>query len=800
MGYEKGGISMKKFTIIYLTLFIAFAVNPHPISLSGKWEQLKGLDGGDMHFLYATKDGILFLSHGFGGVWRSTDRGKHWELIKQEDFVDTIFFSMAEKGNLLYAGTNKGLWVSKDRGETWKKIITGFDEVDSGRYPVFSLAIVGDKLFFSAVLEKSLRRRQPGLSKIFCLYPDGKIRQFPVPEGSNLEAVLAGKYPYLFLSSIYSGLYVYSFQENHWKKLLSTKTTRVFVDDNYDLYVGTFGDWYYIGRKTQEGWKWEKITIPLEAFQKGRGFPRQERGYRQRRGKFLYQEKQYSHRQGFFQKEENFQTFFHFLLPDPVNEKYLWFGAGGIGGFYTISARKKGISFTGTGFYEKGKWLSLNISSRNYAHSLVFLPGEKIYTQYGEITKTALITQAGKGCVERTEDGGKTWIRSYEGVYGDTVNAVNIIKKGLLKGYIVCTAVSGIEIATDYGDKWIPGIDFTLGPEIKRKKGKHFGQEGFQRPIGSPRKRKFRKLPSFGYSTTAPPFASLGQKGFELPGYSWCAISPPEKIKGKYDLLISTGYPTAFGRESKGDGVFAFSFSSLKTGQPEKEKLLSGPHYEMIIVEGKLYAGNMEGGVDILDLKTFAQGKIALEGAGNLVREFDGKIFIATYKRRALPRYRQTASDGKPFYMGDMWRMQGEDGGIYFYDHHSGELKRIYSGYVISFFIKDNQLLALTPTALVFKPTIFGEEEKRVEFQEIMFSDMAVDWENGIIFLSNFDSDTAGVFWMRIEEVKNGILNLRNFTHGLLTNRVRNLSYYQGYLFAGTQGLSVWRVKAKISK
>ena len=38
------------------------------ISLSGRWEPI-GPDGGDMHFMYATREGILFAFLGFAGGW-----------------------------------------------------------------------------------------------------------------------------------------------------------------------------------------------------------------------------------------------------------------------------------------------------------------------------------------------------------------------------------------------------------------------------------------------------------------------------------------------------------------------------------------------------------------------------------------------------------------------------------------------------------------------------------------------------------------------------------------------------------
>jgi len=39
----------------------------------GNGEQLEGMDGGNMHFIFSTSKGVMFVSHGFGGVWQSED-------------------------------------------------------------------------------------------------------------------------------------------------------------------------------------------------------------------------------------------------------------------------------------------------------------------------------------------------------------------------------------------------------------------------------------------------------------------------------------------------------------------------------------------------------------------------------------------------------------------------------------------------------------------------------------------------------------------------------------------------------
>jgi len=713
------------------------------ISISGKWEQLKGLDGGDMHFVYSTDDNILFASHGFGGVWRSEDEGKTWELIQQKDFVDICFYSMTERDGILYAGANKGIWKSYDRGKTWKRILTGIGDIDDGRYSVVSITKIGEKLFFSTVVEKSYRvRKKFGESKVFYFSNDTEVREFPLPEECKYEVVISGRYPYLFASSLHSGLYVYSFENKKWEKILNEKTTKVFVDRDFNIYTGTFGNWYFIGEKEKYGWKWHQIKISPEDFIRK---PRHLRNSTKAKKTPLP-----------VGKEKNFQTFFYFIVPDPVNRNYLWFGAGGIGGFYSLSARGEGLSFVGTCFYKDGKVRNINISSRNFSPTIAFIKGKTIQTEYGEITKIALIPQGGKGCISKTEDGGKTWKHSYDGIYGDTINAINIIRKGILKGCIIVTAVSGIEVATENGDKWLPDIDFQIGPELK---GRHSKRED--------------------------------KEGFSLPGYSWCAISPERKIKGKYDLLISTGYPVP-SKESTGDGVFAFSFSSLKNPPILREKILSGPHYEMEIVDGKLYAGNMDGGVDILDLESFQKKKIEMEGAGNLVRYYDDKIFIATYNFKGLRKER-----GKIFYPGDMWRAMGNEGKVYFYDREEGILREVFEKYVINFSVNNGEFVGLTPSSIVYKKNIFSNDKIEVPLNE-KFCDMAVDWEDEVIFLANFSVKKPGIFWADLNEIKRGKITVREFSDGLLTNWVRNIVYYNGYLFAGTEGHSVWRAKVKV--
>lgn len=204
------------------------------------------------------------------------------------------------------------------------------------------------------------------------------------------------------------------------------------------------------------------------------------------------------------------------------------------------------------------------------------------------------------------------------------------------------------------------------------------------------------------------------------------------------------------------------------------EKLIDGAHYEMAIVDNELYAGNMDSGVDVLDLKTLELSKLGIEGAGTLVRVFDGKVFVGTY-------------EGK--YGGDSWRWNGEVGKVYMCN---GACKVVYDKYVISFFVNNGEFIGLTKENLVYKPDVLSSDVVEVKLPSKAYTDMEVDWNNGIIFLSTYGE---GVYYTTIDELKRGKVELTPFNDGLLTLKIRNLAYLDGYLFAGTQGCSVWRAE-----
>ncbi len=124
------------------------------------------------------------------------------------------------------------------------------------------------------------------------------------------------------------------------------------MDENYDLYVGTFEDYYYIGRFDGKSWNFEHVMLNVDPA----------------------------------------NTIFYFIKTDPVNKNRLWFGSGGISSFYSFSGRGKASSLVGVGCWD-GKRLYDVTLNPNYAMSLVFYDGGTVNTRCGQATKQAFRTQ-----------------------------------------------------------------------------------------------------------------------------------------------------------------------------------------------------------------------------------------------------------------------------------------------------------------------------------------------------------------------------------------------------------------------
>ena len=707
------------FVIVFLALtliLVNIEASPEPkvngVVIEGVWESI-GPDGGDMHFVYVTKDQILFASHGFGGVWRSTDLGETWELIYNPEWIDLNFLAMAEADGVIFGGGNYGIWKSYDGGETWSRVVTGDSYLDSSpsSYEVVSLVALSENhIYFSVRLNKEAISKGFRLVKHgFFELKDGELKFYELPEEASIYVVVMIAYDQdfsgrnlMFVSSSESGLYVYDFSTGEWEKILDKKTTRVSIDyENDYVYVGTIGDWYYRGKLSNGEWSWEHITVP------GKQCP-----------------------------------VAGFIAPDPYNPERLWIGTetGVRGSLYRTGSKERNVpTFVGVGFWKNGKWYDLRIDP-GWAPTIAIVrhkEGEDpsnyiIETEYGVGARIAFVPRPAKGNIEKTEDGGETWERSYNGIYGDTINKITLIESGLRKGHIVVTCVSGTQITRDLGDSWEEGIDFTIG-----------------------------------------------DIGYGMPGYAWGAASPNEKLEGRYDLLVATGYPPSY---FTGNGVYAVDTESLKSRSGDKpiKRIVEGAAYDLVVVGDTLYVGSMDSGVVVVDLKTYSTSKLGCipeDEAGINVKYYDGVLLVSTIKggRKDMDNY--------------FFSDKRATGGVYVVS--DGKCSTVYKGKrAISVALHDNELVILTVEGKVIHYTNF-DKDWEVQLPEATYSDMAIDWDNRVVFFSTFDTDNPGVLYGDLDHLEAGLKPLE----GIMTRRVRCLLFVENYLFAGTEGHSVWRFK-----
>ena len=709
------------FLVMFLILLSVFAVptfEEPQVTVKGEWKSI-GPDGGDMHFVYVTSKQILFASHGFGGVWRSTNLGESWELIYHPEWVDLNFMAMAEADGVIFGGGNRGIWMSENDGVNWTRVVLGDNDLDSKspKYEVISIVALSKTHFFFAV------RINPGAYREgfkipkhgFYEYNNGVLKFYELPEKASGDVVVMLAYAQnfhgrqlLFVSSSQRGLYAYDFAKESWEKILSKNTTRVSIDyvNNY-VYVGTIGDWYYRIYYENGKWKWEHITVPGEkCYVAG------------------------------------------VIIPDPYNPKRLWFGTetGVRGTLYKTGMKKRWVrSFVGVGFWINGQWYDLHIKN-GWAPTIAIVKHRKgeskdryiISTKYGIGARIAFVPMPGGVNIQRTMDGGKTWERAYNGIYADTINKITYIDTGLRKGCIVVTCVSGTQITKDFGESWEEGIDFTIG-----------------------------------------------NIGYGLPGYAWGAASPKEKLEGKYDLLIATGYPP---EDFTGNGVYAVDTDALKTrtkkGEKAFKRIVEGPSFELVIVDNTLYVGKMDKGVDVVDLNTYSVSKlkgIPDDEAGINIRYYDGILIVFTVKGGSKNSDRYFFEDPRT------------TGGIYVYT--GGTCNVIYKGkrvINIAYNTVSRELVALTVEGKIIHFTNFVKDWE-YQLPKAVYSDLAVDWKHRIIFLSTFDTENPGVLYGELDHLDKGLKSLE----GILTKRVRCLLLVGNYLFAGTEGHSVWRFHIK---
>ena len=409
------------------------------LSLLSVWEAL-GPYGGDMHFTFISSRGTVFLSHGFGGFWRSEDQGETWVHITPSDpllnnsGIYAIVEVLTDQDTFLFAAGSRGLWMSEDDGLSWTRVETGDPLIDESEahLPV-SIDAWGDTLLFLGMQQK-LNTGTPfnGWILIQRVGAHWEATRFPIP-GEPGPWITRLDFsptwpdgPTLFAASFTAGLFSYRFVDGAW--LMDTlplpspsSPTGVRIDERTEaLYLMTSDDSFYRGIRQGGTWVWEHIDPVPDLV-------------------------------------GNDKPTAYDIQPDPFDPYRLWFGMGGRMAAPIPShapSSRLGVFFwdtTGDSIaylqYQSGWGLTLAVSV-DTAHA--------VPTPYGTGIGAGLAfaPSYSSQCVLRTTDGGATWRRKFWGANGQTTNRPKVIRLRDGTSLLVNLAVSANGLSFDYGATW----------------------------------------------------------------------------------------------------------------------------------------------------------------------------------------------------------------------------------------------------------------------------------------------------------------------------------------------------------
>ncbi|MEQ9374006.1 MAG: fibronectin type III domain-containing protein [Imperialibacter sp.] len=111
----------------------------------GQWQQLDGLEGGNVLEVVALGSGTHLAATTYGGVYKSTDDGQNWALISGSPIGTEIrALAAVYNGNTALLATEEGIYKSTDDGVTWTLSNSGLVSTD-----ITHLLAVSGQVFFA---------------------------------------------------------------------------------------------------------------------------------------------------------------------------------------------------------------------------------------------------------------------------------------------------------------------------------------------------------------------------------------------------------------------------------------------------------------------------------------------------------------------------------------------------------------------------------------------------------------------------------------------------------------------------
>lgn len=162
-----------------------FAVNILPseralfrtVNGGGEWEKIdssSGLTADNVHDIKNVNN-ILFAPAGLPGglLYLSYDSGISWVAAEGlDDLGNNYVNNFISYNNLIFAATINGVYMSANRGLNWKYV---------GIEDVFSLLVINDTLFASAMMGGLWKRSISEMSDINEFYSDETVKVYPNP-------------------------------------------------------------------------------------------------------------------------------------------------------------------------------------------------------------------------------------------------------------------------------------------------------------------------------------------------------------------------------------------------------------------------------------------------------------------------------------------------------------------------------------------------------------------------------------------------------------------------------------------
>ena len=713
-----------------------------------QWTSI-GPDGGDNYFIFVTSNHTVITSTA-NSAFRSED-GTNWERI-DSGLIDVGFVSMAEINGTIFAGVakGKGIMISRDDGKTWSMIDTGIYEIESGRSgaknvicEVVSIVPLNEShIYFATKVLKPSVYTFNGVYELLSTSSGWKVISHQIPGSEyNIHQMVVFRLAYdpdfngeptLFVSKYPEGLYIVTNLSGEWE------WEKVFDAKTTDVTVATDADIVYVG--TYDDWIYRgEITpsgwnwIKLNPF--------------------------------------DFSSLVEPPIPcvisevevDPYNHDRVWWGSpGSLVRIYSLPEGHE--NYFGV-FAWNGTWLHSFITPGWGAFIAIDRGDEEEYATYiGSVkgAKIAYTCSYSFKCVLRTVDGGMTWKSSYNKLHGDCINEVSFLNDGELSNTLVVMCVSGIELSYDCGNSWDDEFDVT------------------------------------------PSGARLGFPWWALPVDNYTV-----EINGKTyeaDFLLITGYP---GPESgvKRFGLFAVSVDYIKdaknSGLPIEDgfvQLTSNPAVYGIKDGYTVVLALQEGGIEIYDLETGTSQIVPVAddaGVYKIVKTtIDGMNWwiVSTYEGEEI--FKDSFGNDHYFWYGPSRIFATTD--FSSWTQIYPESGKTDMG-IVSLNVNGAELLALESSGKIIYSDDFREGNWRIfeisEENVWFYTDMEVDWDKGLAFISTAGDGGNGVCYVSLSKIRSGVnVECEPFNENLPTRLVRNLLLADEYLFAGTWWASVWRV------